>query len=202
MTSSRHIDTADPDAVVLDAARASILAVGFRRSTLTDIAKRAGISRMTIYRRWDDMQAVLADLLVREWDAALHDSFAARAAAAPTPAALADGVVETVRLLREDELFARIVEVDPELLLPYLLQRRGRNQDRIVEVLAAAIRLGQSESLLREGDPVTLARSVVLAAQGYVLSLATMTDPDATPAVTEDALLRELAHLIEGHLTR
>ncbi|GAA1941116.1 TetR/AcrR family transcriptional regulator [Nocardioides marmoribigeumensis] len=196
MTSSRHIDTPDPDTVVLDAARASILAVGFRRSTLTDIAKRAGISRMTIYRRWDDMQAVLADLLVREWDTALREALAATTTASPTPAALAGGVVETVRLLRADELFARIVEVDPELLLPYLLQRRGRNQDRIVEVLATAVRLGQSESLLREGDPVTIARSVVLAAQGYVLSLTTMTDPD----VTEDALLGELAHLIEGHL--
>lgn len=198
MTSSRHIDTPDPDAVVLDAARASILAVGFRRSTLTDIAKRAGVSRMTIYRRWDDMQAVLADLLVREWDTALRDSFTATAATSPTPSALAGGVVETVRLLREDELFARIVDVDPELLLPYLLQRRGRNQDRIVEVLATAIRLGQADSLLRDGDPVAMARSVVLAAQGYVLSLATMTGPD----VSEDALLAELAHLIEGHLTR
>ena len=190
------MDTAQPDLVVLDAAKASILAVGFRRSTLTDIAKRAGVSRMTIYRRWDDMGAVLADLLVREWDTALRDSFTTTAASAPTPTALAGGVVETVQLLREDELFARIVDVDPELLLPYLLQRRGRNQERIVEVLAAAIRRGQADSLLRDGDPVTMARSVVLAAQGFVLSLATMTGPD----VSEDALLRELAHLVEGHL--
>ena len=196
MTSSRHIDSTHPDAGVLDAARASILAVGFRRSTLTDIAKRAGVSRMTIYRRWPDMQALLADLLVREWDSALHDALTETSTGSPTPAALATGVVRTVRLLREDELFARIVEVDPELLLPYVLQRRGRNQDRIVEVLAGAVRAGQADGLLRSGDPVTVARSVVLAAQGYVLSLATMTGPD----VTEDDLLRELAHLIEGHL--
>ena len=197
MTSSRHIDSTHPDAGVLDAARASILAVGFRRSTLTDIAKRAGVSRMTIYRRWPDMSALLADLLVREWDTALHDALTETSTGSPTPSALAAGVVRTVRLLREDELFTRIVEVDPELPLPYVLQRRGRNQDRIVEVLAGTVRTGQTDGLLRAGDPVTVARSVVLAAQGYVLSLATMTDP----AVTEDALLRELAHLIEGHLT-
>ncbi len=197
MTSSRHIDKPDPDAVVLDAARDSILAVGFRRSTLTDIAKRAGVSRMTIYRRWDDMQALLADLLVREWDTALHEALVATASDL-TPSGIAAGVTETVRLLREDELFARIVDVDPELLLPYLLRRRGRNQDRVVEVLAGAIRAGQDQQLLREGDPVAIARSIVLAAQGYVLSIATMTDAD----VTEDALQRELAHLIEGHLSR
>jgi len=187
----------DPEAVYLAAARESILAVGWRRTTLTDIARRAGVSRMTIYRRWDDMQTLLADLLVREWDSALSDALTATASGSPTPAALSAGVVETVRLLREDELFARIVDVDPELLLPYLLRRRGRNQDRVVEVLATAVRAGQAEGLLRQGDAVTLARSVVLAAQGYVLSLTTMTDPD----VSEDALLRELAHLIEGHLT-
>ena len=197
MTSSRHIDSADPDAGVLDAARASILAVGFRRSTLTDIAKRAGVSRMTIYRRWDDMQAVLADLLVREWDTALRDALAATADDL-TPAGLARGVTATVRLLREDELFARIVDVDPELLLPYLLQRRGRNQDRVVDVVATSVLAAQERGLVRAGDPVTIARSVVLAAQGYVLSLTTMTDA----GVTEDALLGELAHLIEGHLTR
>jgi len=196
MTSSRHT-ARDPESTYLDAARESILAVGWRRTTLTDIARRAGVSRMTIYRRWDDMQTLLADLLVREWDTVLRDALDRAAAGSPTPQSLACAVVETVRLLREDELFARIVDVDPELLLPYLLRRRGRNQDHVVEVLAAAVRAGQDEGLVRAGDPVAIARSLVLAAQGYVLSLATMTDSD----VPEDVLLDELAHLTEGHLT-
>ena len=80
MTSSRHIKLEqsieqgrDPEGY-LDAARESIFAVGWRRTTLTDIARRAGVSRMTIYRRWDDMQTLLADLLVREWDTVLRDA--------------------------------------------------------------------------------------------------------------------------------
>jgi len=204
MTSSRHTNVGlstprgrDPESGYLDAARESILAVGWRRTTLTDIARRAGVSRMTIYRRWDDMQTLLADLLVREWDTVLRDALDRAAAGSPTPQALASAVVETVRLLRQDALFARIVDVDPELLLPYLLRRRGRNQDHVVDVLSAGVRAGQDAGLVRAGDPVAIARSVVLAAQGYVLSLATMTDPD----VSEDALLDELAHLTEGHLT-
>ena len=66
MTSLRH--TTEPaqelsqgDHALLDAARATILAVGWRRTTLTDVARRAGVSRMTLYRRWPDMQTLLAD---------------------------------------------------------------------------------------------------------------------------------------------
>jgi AcrR family transcriptional regulator len=36
---------------ILDATRASVLDFGIRRTTLTDVARRAGVSRMTVYRR-------------------------------------------------------------------------------------------------------------------------------------------------------
>ena len=51
----------------LDAARACILDVGWRRTTLTEVARRAGVSRMTIYRTWSDMPQLLGDLMTREW---------------------------------------------------------------------------------------------------------------------------------------
>lgn len=38
------------ESTVLDAAKASLLAVGVRRTTLTEVARRAGMSRMTLYR--------------------------------------------------------------------------------------------------------------------------------------------------------
>ena len=59
---------------LLDAARESILAVGWKRSTLTDVARRAGVSRMTIYRRWPDMQTLMADLMTREWGGLLGET--------------------------------------------------------------------------------------------------------------------------------
>ena len=66
MTSLRHIPDPRLDAY-LDAARACILDVGWRRTTLTEVAKRAGVSRMTIYRAWSDMGSLLGDLMTREW---------------------------------------------------------------------------------------------------------------------------------------
>jgi AcrR family transcriptional regulator len=174
MSSLRH--TTDPrTAAYLDAARDCILDVGWRRTTLTEVAKRAGVSRMTIYRAWPDMGSLLGDLMTREW---VGVAAATRVAAldTSTPAGIAAAALSTIRALRENELFVRIVELDPDLLLPYLISRRGRSQEALVEILAAEIESGQASGAIRAGDAVLMARALTLAGHGFVLSAQTMTD--------------------------
>jgi AcrR family transcriptional regulator len=206
MTSLRHNDEPPErrEDAYLDAARACILDVGWRRTTLTEVARRAGVSRMTIYRTWSDMPQLLADLMTREWGTVVAAAMAAGRGTRVTldsgAAVYVDGlvgrIVATVRALRENELFVRIVELDPELLLPYLLARRGRSQDAILGRLVPAVRAGQAAGAVRAGSPVTIARGLLLAAHGFVLSAQTMVDDE----VTEDALDAELAHLLTRSL--
>src|SRR5918998_3433197 len=125
MTSLRHntgnpASRSEPRDAYLDAARACILDVGWRRTTLTEVARRAGVSRMTIYRTWSDMPQLLGDLMTREWSAVITAQAAAEAAASDATDRLVRAIVGTVQTLRENELFVRIVELDPELVLPYL----------------------------------------------------------------------------------
>ncbi|RYU10158.1 TetR/AcrR family transcriptional regulator [Nocardioides iriomotensis] len=190
MTSLRHNTSSEPslsdgDHALLDAARAAILAVGWKRTTLTDVARRAGVSRMTLYRRWPDMQTLLADLMTREFSGAVREADD-----------LAGGITATVTALRTNELFRKIVEVDPELLVPYLLDRRGRTQDVLLSLVEAAIAAGQEAGEVRAGDPGLLARSLLLAAHGFAISAQTMTDA----GVSEADLDAELAHLVERYL--
>jgi AcrR family transcriptional regulator len=199
MTSLRHNPEQAEEAprsaadLALDAAREAILAVGWSRTTLTDIARRAGVSRMTIYRKWPDMNALLADLMTREW----ADLVQVDATADGTQLErLVRGGVATVRAVRANPLFARIVELDPELLLPYLLERPGRSQRIVLDVIAAQVRAGQAAGEVRKGDPELLARSIVLACHGFVLSSRTMTGGK----VTEAKLDRELGVLLESYL--
>ena len=63
---------------------------------------------------------LLADLMTREWSGLADPD---EPAGSPLER-LAAGVASTVGALRDNELFAKIVHVDPELLLPYLLDRR------------------------------------------------------------------------------
>src|SRR5919109_3903658 len=112
---------------ILDAARACVLAVGVRRTTMTDVARRAGVSRMTLYRRFPDLEGVLSALMTREFGRLVADA-AARAQGATTRERVVSMVVHGSRALAEDPLFVRLLDVDPELLLPYVTQRLGGMQ--------------------------------------------------------------------------
>jgi AcrR family transcriptional regulator len=179
-----------PRDLYLDAARDCILDVGWRRTTLTEVARRAGVSRMTIYRSWSDMNQLLGDLMTREWGAVVA------AAAGGREAETVDRIVGTalraVQALRENELFVRIVELDPELLLPYLLSRRGRSQQAILDLVVAQLRDGQAAGKVRRTDPDVLARALLLTTHGFVLSAHTMIDDLAS----EDALHDELRAIL------
>src|SRR3954468_5666356 len=120
MTSIRHkgADSVDPPVTssapgpapedgFLDAAREAILAVGWSRTTLTDIARRAGVSRMTLYRRWPDTQALVADLMTREWGRVVNEAVATLNPSADPLDRITEGVVGIVRGLRADQLLRR-----------------------------------------------------------------------------------------------
>ena len=172
MTSLRHnAESRDP---YLDAARDCILDVGWRRTTLTEVARRAGVSRMTIYRTWADMPQLLSDLMTREWGGVVADALADQDPDTPTVERLVGDIIGTVQRLRENELFLRIVDLDPELILPYLFSRRGRSQDAILELTVAALREAQAAGEVRAGNPELMARAMLLAAHGFVLSAHTM----------------------------
>ena len=108
MTSNRHNRTADD--AVLDAARDCVLAIGVRRTTLTDIARRAGVSRMTLYRRWPDVRTIVADLMTREL-VEVATAVAPDPAAGPVRELLVESLVKGVRTLREHPTHSPLVDV-------------------------------------------------------------------------------------------
>ena len=56
---------------ILDAADDCVLAFGVDRVTLAEIARRAGLSRPTVYRRFPDTRSILAAVLTRRITGAL-----------------------------------------------------------------------------------------------------------------------------------
>src|SRR5471030_1848132 len=58
---------------IANAVRESVLAVGVRRTTLTDVARRAGVSRMTLYRLVPDVESLLLDVMTRDLGALVSE---------------------------------------------------------------------------------------------------------------------------------
>ncbi|MFJ9721456.1 TetR/AcrR family transcriptional regulator [Streptomyces sp. NPDC101209] len=202
MTPIRHNSSgggSDNDAV-LDAVRDCVLAVGVRRTTLADVARRAGVSRMTLYRRWPDLRTLVGDLMTREWIGVATRAIPDPASGTGTRTRIVDGLVAGVEAFRAHPLFRKIVDVDPELLLPYVLDRRGASQEALLGLLGDALREGHADGSVRPGHAERQARALLLTVQSFTLSLRTMTDED-DPELDSDAFLGELRTLLERTLT-
>ncbi len=182
---------------VLDAARDCVLAVGVRRTTLTDVARRAGVSRMTIYRRWPDVQSLVADLMTREW-AEVVAGVSPPDDGGPVRQRTVAALVSGVRALREHPLFHKIMDVDPDVLLPYILQRRGTTQDAMLRALETSLRAGHRDGSIRRGQPVRQARSVLLVLQSFAMSGHLMTEDG--PALSAASFDDELRQILERYL--
>ncbi|MEU3897451.1 TetR/AcrR family transcriptional regulator [Streptomyces sp. NPDC045251] len=191
-------NTADND-TVLDAVRDCVLAVGVRRTTMTDVARRAGVSRMTLYRRWPDVRTLVGDLMTREWIAVATGAIPDARPGLDTRPRIVEGLVTGVEAFRAHPLFRKIVDVDPELLLPYVLDRRGASQEALLELLAGGLAEGHADGSVRPAHTGRQARSVLLVVQSFALSLRTMTDEDDAE-LTPEAFLGELRTILERTL--
>src|SRR6478735_3524836 len=137
----------DTETAILDAALAEVLDHGIRRTTASDIARRCGIARHTLYRYWPDAQSVFAALVTRELLAVLQ----ALPGATDGLEALAEAVVDGADRIRRMPLVDRLRDTDPELFARYILDRLGTSQRAIHAELAQAIDAGQNAGFVRTG---------------------------------------------------
>ena len=68
----------------------------------------------------------------------------------------------------------------------------------VAELTAGRLSEGQRDGSVRDGDPLTIARALLLATHGFVMSAHTMVDD----AVSEEDLDRELEHLVRSVVSR
>lgn len=179
--------------MLLDAARECVLSVGVRRTTLTDIARRAGTSRMTVYRRFPGVTSLVATLLTRELGALLT-----RIESVSGPDArrrLVAAAVLAARLLRADPLLRSVLDRDPELLLPYLVRRIGSTQRLAEKFLTERLTAGHADGSIRVAPVAAQTRVFFLTVQAFVLGHGL-----AAQDVPDEDLLAELAATLDHGL--
>lgn len=176
---------------LLDAARRSVLGVGVRRTTMSEVARLAGVSRMTLYRSFPDAQSLLARLMAREFETVVEP---ARRAAADRPTArerLVEATVAGVEAIAVNPLFARILELDPELLLTYITERLGESQLTVTAMFQGYLDEGARDGSTRTDDPRLVAYCLQLVARAFVVSRR-ITERAFEPAAAAGELRRML----------
>ncbi len=127
----REVDAPDGDPAVSDATTERILAgalgqledFGLRRMTMEDVANRAGVSRVTIYRRFSGRDALVEAVLLREASSFLAELDAAVTRYETIEDRLAEGFAFALELVRKHTLLGRLLSTEPESLLPHLTVR-------------------------------------------------------------------------------
>ena len=103
----------DKAAHILDAAEKLLVTFGYRKVTVDDVARRAGIGKGTVYLYWPSKRELFGSVLTRE---------AARLLAEQTAAGQVIYTTHSAACLPEDlGLSVRVVEPDQNLARPYFV---------------------------------------------------------------------------------
>jgi AcrR family transcriptional regulator len=186
------------DRQILNAARACVLAAGVHETTFNDIARRAGVSRMTLYRRYSDVGSLISELLGREFARILREHTQVPPGAPPDPRQARQRLVETVldcvEAFQEDPLMTQVLDAEPEILTPYLFNKFGSTQQIAIDLLAHRLNLGHKDGSIRRGSVAVQAHAIVLTVQSFIVSAS------ASGPVPRDRLRTELRLILDGYL--
>ena len=111
---------ADPDpvtAAILDAAVVEFERHGFRRAALDDVARRAGVSRMTIYRRFAGRDELVTAVIDRENAMLFADIANELKNAGPQSNYFVEAFTSAIMRLRHHRVLNRMITEEPELTL-------------------------------------------------------------------------------------
>jgi AcrR family transcriptional regulator len=169
---------------ILDAAVGELRDYGLRRTSVDNVARRAGLSRATVYRRFENKNVLVQAALVRE-SARFFGEIVAAVGPLPTASErLVEGFVVGLRKVRTDALLTRLLISDPEELVPYLTLRGAGVIAAASEFLVWQYReVGSPMSR----DPRVLAEMLVRLAISFTLT------PAGAVAVDDDNAVRDFA---------
>jgi AcrR family transcriptional regulator len=155
---------------VAAAALAQFAEFGMRRSTIDDVARRAGVSRVTVFRRFETKQRLVEVVVAREIQRGMAELTRTWQRAESLEQRLLHGLSFTVGFVRGHPLFDRLLRSESEVLLPVLTVEGGPvlelYRSLIAELLRAEIQAGRAAT----ADPDCVAEVIARLAMSLVLT--------------------------------
>ena len=129
---------------LLDAALEAATVHGISKLAMGDVARRAELSRQTLYRYFPSKDALVAAVVTAETTKLIEQVVAAAVAYTDPQESLEAGLLAALTVLRDHPLLDRLVRTEPEALLPLLTTD---SSPVMVQVR------GVVEAILAEGNP-------------------------------------------------
>ncbi|MET9592558.1 TetR family transcriptional regulator [Streptomyces sp. NPDC006516] len=155
---------------ILDAAREQFMTFGLRRSTVDDVAKRAKVSRVTVYRRIGNKDSLVSACLLREYRRFVADVDEAVAALPTMEDRLVAGFAAVLKHIREHPLVGGLLRLEPEIMLPFLTLESGPAFLAMRGYLADRLRHAQRLEGRPETDPTPVAELMVRITVSFLLN--------------------------------
>ncbi|MFT5223463.1 MAG: AcrR family transcriptional regulator, partial [Glaciecola sp.] len=111
--------SATPDRI-LDATLELLACVGVAALSLEDVAQTAGVSRQTVYRHFGNRDQLFAATVLREEQVFIDRLMLVTMDHVDLRSALEAAIRETLLAARQHPLLDRLLETEPEALLPFL----------------------------------------------------------------------------------
>ena len=114
--------------------------VGIRRTTMEDVARRSGVGRATLYRRFPTKAALIDAVVLAEARRYLDGSAQARSHATTFEDRMVYSTVFSVTFMREHTLLKKLLRTEPETILPSLTIDAGAIIDYATDHSVALLR--------------------------------------------------------------
>ncbi|MGW4325022.1 TetR/AcrR family transcriptional regulator [Nocardia sp. NPDC004573] len=158
------------DERILDAALDRILQLGIRRASLEDIARRAGLSRITIHRRFAGKDNLIEAVLARETRRMLAEVTAIAATADSVDAQIEETMLYVLLQTRIHRLVTQLLRVAPEEALRFSTVQGERLVSIGIEYIVGMLTHAQSAGLIAAYDPYPVAEIVARLAHSLLLT--------------------------------
>lgn len=183
-----QVERDEPDPAVLDAAYDLFCRQGIQRTTMDDVARRAGVSRITVYRRVESKEALVEQVMLREFRRNVDQFLADIGKADNVADRVVAGFVSSLRSVRSNPLITGLMSAEPQLLAPSVLGERGRNLAMVSQFLAGQLRREQAR-----GNVASTVEVDIVAELMVRVAMSILLTPSALVDLDDEEQLGELA---------
>ncbi|GLY24709.1 TetR family transcriptional regulator [Micromonospora sp. NBRC 101691] len=177
----RADDNDDVTMRVLDAAYEQFCRMGVRRSTMEDVARRAGVSRITAYRRFATKDRLVEQVVRREFRRYFDQFLVDIQQAASVGDRVVLGFVSALQAIRRNPLIGGLMTAEPDVIIPSMISDGGRTLATVQRFVAGQLRREQHAGNISETvDVEVVAELMTRLSCSFLLTPSHVVDLDDT----------------------